>query len=137
MSALEPRVLARGPWTPDRIAVRWLDETYEADADGTAAADRAIAALAERGSPSHDGLAARLAAWRSRDDMLELDLQPMRWSLRLGPYAAQALSVLCVVRDAEGRWLAGRRAGWVAPGRGAGRSARAARWSWARIRSSL
>jgi 8-oxo-dGTP diphosphatase len=42
-------------------------------------------------------------------------LQPMRWSLRLlSAGAADALSVLCVVRDAEGRWLAGRRADWVA-----------------------
>jgi ADP-ribose pyrophosphatase YjhB (NUDIX family) len=39
----------------------------------------------------------------------------MRWSLRLLPAgAADALSVLCVVRDTHGRWLAGRRAGWVA-----------------------
>ena len=45
--------------------------------------------------------------------------QPMRWSLRLGEDAADSLSALCVVRDAEGRWLAGRRAAWVAtwPGR--------------------
>ena len=43
----------------------------------------------------------------------------MRWSLRLGEDAEGSLSVLCVARDAEGRWLAGRRAPWVAtwPGR--------------------
>ena len=38
----------------------------------------------------------------------------MRWALRLLDDAADALSVLCVVRDHEGRWLAGRRAEWVA-----------------------
>jgi ADP-ribose pyrophosphatase YjhB (NUDIX family) len=39
----------------------------------------------------------------------------MRWSLRLLTEGADdALSVRCVVRDADGRWLAGRRAGWVA-----------------------
>lgn len=119
MCALEPGVLARGPWSPDQIAVRWLEDPYEPDAQRSSAADRAIAALAERGSPSHDGLAARLAAWRTRGDGLELELQPMRWALRLGPDAAQALSVLCVIRDADGRWLAGRRSEWVAswPGR--------------------
>ena len=38
----------------------------------------------------------------------------MRGSVRLGQDAAAALSVLCVARDADGRWLAGRRAPWVA-----------------------
>ena len=39
----------------------------------------------------------------------------MRWALRLaGDDALAALSVLCVVRSADGRWLAGRRAEWVA-----------------------
>ena len=38
----------------------------------------------------------------------------MRWALRLLDDASGALSVLCVVRDHEGRWLAGRRAEWVA-----------------------
>ena len=38
----------------------------------------------------------------------------MRWALRLVGDACNALSVLCVVRDHEGRWLAGRRAEWVA-----------------------
>jgi 8-oxo-dGTP diphosphatase len=43
----------------------------------------------------------------------------VRWSLRLGDDAMDSLSALCVVRDAGGRWLAGRRAEWVAswPGR--------------------
>lgn len=39
----------------------------------------------------------------------------MRWALRLNPHdGAQSISALCVVRDADGRWLAGRRAGWLA-----------------------
>ena len=46
---------------------------------------------------------------------LALELQPARWALRLLPEdAAQSLSALCVVRAADGRWLAGRRAGWLA-----------------------
>jgi ADP-ribose pyrophosphatase YjhB (NUDIX family) len=108
-------ILARGPWPPGRVAARWREEPFAADAAQEAAADAAVAALADRGSPAHDGLAARLAGWRAAGGGLELELQPMRWSLRLLPAgAADALSVLCVVRDAEGRWLAGRRAGWVA-----------------------
>ena len=44
-------------------------------------------------------------------ERLSLELQPARWALRLLPDdAAQSLSVLCVVRAADGRWLAGRRA---------------------------
>jgi ADP-ribose pyrophosphatase YjhB (NUDIX family) len=39
----------------------------------------------------------------------------MRWSLRLvSDDASASLAVLCVVRAADGRWLAGRRAAWVA-----------------------
>ncbi len=39
----------------------------------------------------------------------------MRWSLRLvSEDASDSLAVLNVVRDSEGRWLAGRRAPWVA-----------------------
>ena len=38
----------------------------------------------------------------------------MRWSLRLGDDAAASLSALCVTRDSAGRWLAGRRATWLA-----------------------
>jgi ADP-ribose pyrophosphatase YjhB (NUDIX family) len=96
------------------VAARWREDSFQAEPHSEAAADEAIAALADRGSPAHDGLAARLAGWRAGDDGLELELQPMRWLLRLLDGAEDALSVLCVVRDAEGRWLAGRRAGWVA-----------------------
>lgn len=114
MSAHAPGVLARGPWPIERIEVSWHQETYEPDAADTDRADRAITELAARGSPSHDGLAARLADWHESNDGLRLELQPMRWALRLGNDAGGALSALCVIRSADGRWLAGRRAAWVA-----------------------
>src|SRR5207302_3927731 len=79
------------------------------------AADIALDALRRRGSPSHDGLAGRLVDFEAADDRLTLELQPARWALRLIPEnAAQSLSVLCIVRAADGRWLAGRRAAWLA-----------------------
>ncbi len=114
MSAHAPGVLARGPWPTERIEVSWRQETYEPDAADTDRADRAITELAARGSPSHDGLAARLADERATGDGLRLELQPMRWALRLGNDAGGALSALCVIRSADGGWLAGRRAAWVA-----------------------
>jgi 8-oxo-dGTP pyrophosphatase MutT (NUDIX family) len=50
-----------------------------------------------------------------KNGTLELTLQPLRWALRLVPRdSSQALSALTVVRDADGRWLAGRRAKWLA-----------------------
>jgi ADP-ribose pyrophosphatase YjhB (NUDIX family) len=79
------------------------------------AADLAIDALRERGSPSHDGLAARLAGFDAAGERLALELQPVRWALRLLPMdPACSMSVLCLVRAADGRWLAGRRAAWLA-----------------------
>jgi 8-oxo-dGTP diphosphatase len=107
-------ILARGPWESGQVVVRWREDLFEADAQQNAAADRAIAALEDRGSPAHDGLAARLHAFEADANALRLTLQPMRWSVRLSHDAAAALSVLCVARDADGRWLAGRRAPWVA-----------------------
>jgi hypothetical protein len=41
-------ILARGPWEPDQVAVQWRDESFEPDPEQSAAADRAIAALAAR-----------------------------------------------------------------------------------------
>ena len=79
------------------------------------AADAALAKLRARGSPSHDGLAGRLAAYEAPGSRLRLELQPSRWALRLiSENAARSLSVLCVVRAADGRWLAGHRADWLA-----------------------
>ena len=83
----EPGLLARGPWDAAQVQTAWRDDTFVAGPDAEAEADAAIAALRERGSPSHDGLA---------------------------PDARDSMTVLCVVRSADGRWLAGRRADWVA-----------------------
>jgi len=108
-------LLARGPWSPDRVTAAWQERPFEPAAEQTAAADAALSALRERGSPSHDGLAARLADFAAREDGLHLDLQPARWALRLVPgETVRSVSALCVVRDAGGRWLAGRRAPWLA-----------------------
>jgi 8-oxo-dGTP diphosphatase len=108
-------ILARGPWDPEQVEVRWRADPFEPVDGATAAADEALHALRSRGSPSHDGLAARLVDYRADDDGLSLELQPARWALRLVPeFAARAMSVLCVVRGADGSWLAGRRAGWLA-----------------------
>jgi 8-oxo-dGTP diphosphatase len=110
----DPGILARGPWQRGQVAAHWRAERFEPDADQNAEADRAIAELQDRGSPAHDGLAARLCAFDASEARLRLELQPMRWSLRLGDNAEGSLSVLCVARDTAGRWLAGRRAPWVA-----------------------
>ena len=115
MATLQPGILARGPWQADQVATRWREDCFEPGSELAARADAAIAELQGRGSPSHDGLAARLAGFESRDRGLTIELQPMRWSLRLlGEDALGALSVLCAVRARDGRWLAGRRADWVA-----------------------
>ena len=113
--ALRPGILARGPWSERDVDARWSQAPYEPPPERSAAADAAVAALADRGSPAHDGMAARLAGFRAEDGRLELELQPVRWSRRLlEDDASGSLSALCVVRDADGRWLAGRRAAWLA-----------------------
>jgi 8-oxo-dGTP diphosphatase len=110
-----PGILARGPWQADQVATRWREDAFDPLPARSEAADEAIAALEDRGSPAHDGLAARLADYRVEDGRLELELQPMRWSLRLvRDDASASLAALCVTRSADGRWLAGRRAPWVA-----------------------
>jgi 8-oxo-dGTP diphosphatase len=107
-------ILARGPWQSDQVEARWLDDAFEPPADVVRAADAAVHGLRERGSPAHDGMATRLAGWREEDGRLLLDLQPMRWAVRLVEgNACDSLTALCVVRTEDGRWLAGRRAGWV------------------------
>jgi len=115
-----PALLARGPWPLERIEATWREETFEPTAERAAQADEAITALKERGSPSHDGVAARLVDFEQHRDGLRLTLQPVRWALRLVPGDASAsVAALCVIRDSEGRWLAGRRAPWLSswPGR--------------------
>ena len=115
MASLQPGILARGPWQADQVATRWREDRFEPGSELAARADAAIAELHGRGSPSHDGMAAHLAGFESGARSLTVELQPMRWSLRLlGEDALGALSVLCAVRSSDGRWLAGRRAAWVA-----------------------
>jgi 8-oxo-dGTP diphosphatase len=113
--AQAPGILARGPWDPGDIEAVWRPDEFEPAASATEAADAALEALRRRGSPSHDGLAARLVNFESQSNGLSMELQPARWALRLLPDgAARSLSVLCLVRDADGAWLAGRRAAWLA-----------------------
>jgi 8-oxo-dGTP diphosphatase len=110
-----PSLLARGPWDPAQIDVCWREDPFEPPPSAIEAADLALHALRERGSPSHDGLAGRLAGYEAVSGKLRLELQPARWALRLiAEDGAQSLSALCVVRAADGRWLAGHRAAWLA-----------------------
>ncbi|QEC47122.1 NUDIX domain-containing protein [Baekduia soli] len=109
-----PALLARGPWDAAQVRVVWRPEPFEPAAPTVQAADAAIRALRDRGSPSHDGVAARLVGFSATGAGLELELQPLRWALRLVEGdASQSISALCVTRDSEGRWLAGRRAAWL------------------------
>jgi ADP-ribose pyrophosphatase YjhB (NUDIX family) len=109
-----PEILARGPWALEQITARWDEQPYEPSPAYTEAADAAIRELQERGSPSHDGVAARLVDYRQDEQGLAIELQPLRWALRLVEGdASQSMAALCVTRSADGRWLAGRRAPWV------------------------
>lgn len=110
-----PGILARGPWAAADVETRWHEEPYEPEPEKERAADAAIRALRERGSPSHDGVAARLAGYVERPGGgLVMDLQPTRWALRLVEGdASDSVAALCVTRDWRGRWLAGRRAPWL------------------------
>jgi 8-oxo-dGTP diphosphatase len=110
-----PKILARGPWGPGEVVVSWSSEEFEPERTAIEAADIALDALRRRGSPSHDGLAARLSHFTAGPGRLQLELQPARWALRLTPeHAVGSFSVLCLVRAADGSWLAGRRAQWLA-----------------------
>ena len=120
MALPPPGILARGPWPLEAVEARWAQEHFEPTAERTAAADAAIQALRDRDSPSHDGLSARLVDFEQTPTGLLLDLQPVRWALRLVEHDASAsMAALLVTRDAQGRWLAGRRAAWLSswPGR--------------------
>jgi 8-oxo-dGTP diphosphatase len=114
-SATEPPViLARGPWPIDQVRARWLDDEFKPRREHAEAADEAIRGLQSRGSPSHDGVAARLVDYRLEGEGIAIDLQPLRWALRLvAGDASHSMAALCVTRSADGRWLAGRRAEWV------------------------
>jgi 8-oxo-dGTP diphosphatase len=109
-----PEILARGPWALEQITARWRDAQFEPSPEQSEAADAAIRELQQRGSPSHDGVAARLVDYRQDEQGLSIELQPLRWALRLvDGDASQSMAALCVTRAADGRWLAGRRAPWV------------------------
>jgi 8-oxo-dGTP diphosphatase len=113
-AAYIPEILARGPWPIDQITARWQEQPFEPSPEHTLAADTAIRALQERGSPSHDGVAARLVDYRQNGGGIEMELQPLRWALRLvAGDASHSMAAMCVTRSADGRWLAGRRAPWV------------------------
>jgi len=101
------------------VHATWSEEAYEPEAEASAGADAVLDSLRERGSPTHDGMSARMASFEATPEGLSFELEPARWALRLAEGGAQGMSALCVVRDAEGRWLAGRRAAWLAswPGR--------------------
>src|SRR5580698_5294252 len=111
---LTPGLLARGPWAVDQVEGNWSERPYEPPMPATRAADEAIDALRARGSPAHDGLSARLVSFEVRDERLVLELEPVRWALRLDRAdASQSMAATCVVRAHDGRWLAGRRAEWL------------------------
>jgi ADP-ribose pyrophosphatase YjhB (NUDIX family) len=115
-----PGILARGPWPLEAVQARWSEVHYEPPAERAAAADAAIEALQARSSPSHDGLSARLVDFEQTGTGLVMDLQPVRWALRLVEGdASHSMASLLITRDAQGRWLAGRRAAWLSswPGR--------------------
>jgi 8-oxo-dGTP diphosphatase len=112
--AKQPTVLALGAWSPDQVEAKWLEARYEPPDEVERLADDAVEGLRRRGSPCHDGLAGRLAGFDSSTERLALELQPARWSLRLlDGDASYSLTALCLVRSADGRWLAGRRAAWL------------------------
>ena len=118
----QPEILARGPWPIERVKARWREEHFEPSSEHAAAADAAIKGLQDRGSPSHDGVAARLLDYKLNAGGIAIELQPLRWALRLvSGDASRSVAALCVTRSADGRWLAGRRADWV--------STWAGRWS--------
>jgi 8-oxo-dGTP diphosphatase len=110
----QPEILARGPWSLEQVKTRWHKEHFVPSPAHTEAADAAIRDLQERGSPSHDGVAARLLDFRQDGDGIAIELQPLRWALRLvAGDASYSVAAQCVIRSADGRWLAGRRAAWV------------------------
>ncbi|MFT4036036.1 MAG: NUDIX domain-containing protein [Patulibacter sp.] len=112
---LTPGLLAHGHWTADQVKVDWIEHHFQPTAEQSQRADEKIAELARRGSPSHDGVAARfVSVEQAADGTVHFTLQPTRWALRLVEHdGGGALSALCIVRRADGAWLAGRRAQWL------------------------
>ena len=114
MPALPPSSpAARG--RPTTCEARWSDEHYapppRARRGGRRrhrGAARARARRATTASPPGS------SATSERDGGLVLDLQPLRWALRLVEGDAScSVAAMCLTRDSDGRWLAGRRATWL------------------------
>ena len=113
--ALTPGILARGPWSPEHVAVALACDAVRAARRRDAGGRRRDRRAARPRLAGARRLSARLADHREDDAGLALELEPIRWALRLNHGdARQSLSALCVVRSSDGRWLAGRRAGWLA-----------------------
>src|SRR5271154_974433 len=109
-----PEILARGPWALEQVTARWREDCFQPSPEQTPAAAPPIGGLHQGASRSHDGVAARLVDYRQDEQGLAIELQPLRWALRLVEGdASQSIAALCITRAADGRWLAGRRAPWV------------------------
>ena len=76
------------PWDASAVTAHWHSEPFEPDAHSATAADRVLEELRDRGSPAYDGMSARLISFEQTESGLSLELQPIRWSLRLGDGAA-------------------------------------------------
>ena len=70
---LPPGILARGPWQPADVHVSWSDEPYAPPPEAIEEADQVLAGLRDRGSPAHDGLAARLSGFSVDNGGLTLE----------------------------------------------------------------
>ena len=106
-----PALLARGPWARRRGRARLARRARTTPpAEQVAAADAAIQALRDRGSPEpRRPRRARLAGHRVEDGRLVLELQPLRWALRLVEGDASPVA-LGAVRHARQRGPLARRA---------------------------
>ena len=132
-----PALLARGPWPLDQVDAHWREDAFEPPAEHAAAADAAIAALRDRGSPSHDGVAARLVGYARRATArCSSSCSPRAGRCASSPGDASASLVGAVRHPRRRRPLARRppRGVAVVAGRAAGRSAPAARSTSARAR---
>ena len=71
-----PAILARGHWPAERVRARWLEQHYEPPEDYSEAADAAITALRERGSPAMTGCPRGSSRMPRQGD--ELVLEPLQ-----------------------------------------------------------
>ena len=101
-------LLARGPWDPEDVDVRWHQAAYEPSAELSRPPTPTWRRCSERGSPAHDGMAARMRDHEAREGGLWLELQPARWSLRLVEGEASRLADRPVRGAPRGRPLARR-----------------------------